>query len=146
MGRSPEERREMLRTRSAIVSLVLYAAAGAAAQAAPPAGPAEGPWILTCDMPASETGATHRVFRIAPKVFQEWQPGRKTFGNNLCASFPCAADRDRLEGTISSTSVVLTVQVDRRTGGATWRTQGASNLARSTGACTIEKEAVGRPR
>lgn len=131
--------------RNVLAGFVLSFTAGAAAMAAP--APAEGPWILTCDMPSATSSASAtRVFRIAPKVFQEWRPADKTFGNNLCASFPCSADRNRLEGTISSSSVVFTVQVDRRTGGATWRTQGASNLAKSTGACTIHPEGSARPQ
>lgn len=128
----------MLGRKIAIAALILSGVAGAARAAAPPAGP----WILTCDMPSSAAPATtaHRVFRIGPRLLQEWRPDDKRFGNNLCASFACAADRDRLEATISSPSLILTVQVDRRTGGATWRTQGASNLARSNGSCTIQPE------
>ena len=131
--------------RIAAAGLAINLAIGLAALAAAPS--ANGPWILTCDMPSS-AGATSatRVFRIAPQVFQEWRPADKAFGNNLCASFPCAADRNRLEGTISSPSVIFTVQVDRQTGGATWRTQGASNLAKSTGSCTIHPEGSAQPR
>jgi hypothetical protein len=132
----------MPRTRIAITGLILAGLAGFARAEAPAV---DGAWILNCQMPSSGSGSSERVFRIAPRVFQEWKPADKAFGNNLCASFPCSADRNRLEGTISSSSVVLTVQVDRRTGGATWRTQGASNLATSTGACTIHKEAA-QPR
>lgn len=130
--------------RIAFAGLVVGLTAGVAAVAAPVAG--NGPWILTCDMPSATSASATRVFRIAPKVFQEWRPADKTFGNNLCASFPCAADRNRLEGTISSSSVVFTVKVDRQTGGATWRSQGASNLAKSTGACTVRPEGSSPPR
>jgi hypothetical protein len=130
-------------TRIATVGLILAGFAGFARAGAPPV---EGAWILNCQMPSSGSAPSERVFRIAPRVFQEWKPADKAFGNNLCASFPCSADRNRLEGTISSASVVLTVQVDRRTGGATWRTQGASNLAASTGACTIHKEGGAQTR
>lgn len=127
------------------MGVALSLAAGPLASAAALTG--SGPWILTCDMPSADPSVpAPRVFRIAPKVFQEWRSTDKKFGNNLCDSFPCTADRNRLEGAISSTSVVLTVQVDRRTGGATWRTQGASNLARSTGVCTIHPEGSAQPR
>jgi hypothetical protein len=133
----------MPRTRIAIAGLILAGVAGFARAEAPAV---EGAWILNCQMPSNGSASSERVFRIAPRVFQEWKPADKAFGNNLCASFPCSADRNRLEGTISSPSVVLTVQVDRRTGGASWSTQGASNLATSKGACTIRKEAAGQPR
>jgi len=137
----------MPRTRIAIAGLILCGLAGLARSATAEAPRAiEGAFILNCQMPSAGSAPSERVFRIAPRVFQEWRPADKAFGNNLCASFPCSANRDRLEGTISSASVVFTVQVDRRTGGATWRTQGASNLATSTGACTIHKEAAGHPR
>ena len=124
-------------TRIAIAGLIVAGLAGFTRAQAPAV---EGAWILHCQMPSTASASSERVFRIAPRVFQEWKPADKAFGHNLCASFPCSANRNRLEGTISSPSVVLTVQVDRRTGGATWRTQGASNLAASTGACTIRKE------
>jgi hypothetical protein len=111
----------------------------AALLAAPLKGP--GPWILTCEVGGHEDGAPARVFRLGPQLFQEWSARDKTFGYNLCASFPCVARRDRLEGEISSTTLVLTITVDPATGTASWRTQGAANMKRSSGPCSIRPDA-----
>ena len=105
-------------------------------QAASGAGKAAGPWILACDV-ATPAAAAHRTFRLGPQLFQEWKPDERRFGANLCLSFKCSADRDRLEGTLSSNSLILTIQVDPARKAASWRTVGASGLSRTTGPCSI---------
>ena len=132
------------------LSAVLVAAAllptSGFAQAA--AGTGKGPWILTCDMesaPGAHRPMAQRVFRLAPKLFQEWRPDMKSWGYNLCSSFPCAADTAAVEGVISSPTLVLTIRLDRKTGAGSWSTQGASGLTRSSGACTVEPEATAKP-
>lgn len=118
------------------------------ALASPTAGPEgrvpAGAWILRCDMPPAPSSPPRadpvRVFRLAPKVFQEWQPDRRTFGPNLCLSFPCRADMARLEGVIESRTLVVTIAVDRSRRSATWRTTGASGLSRTQGACDVRPE------
>jgi hypothetical protein len=109
-------------------------------QAASGAGKAAGPWILACDVAtpgATSTPAAHRTFRLGPQLFQEWKPDERRFGANLCLSFKCSADRDRLEGTLSSNSLILTIQVDPARKSASWRTVGASGLSRTTGPCSL---------
>lgn len=115
------------------------------AHAAPAPGAAA--WILTCDMesaPGAHTARPQRIFRLAPQLFAEWQPETRSWGHNLCASFPCRADAGRLEGQISSATVVLTIRLDRTTGAGSWSAQGASGLTRPSGACTAEPEATAR--
>jgi hypothetical protein len=107
-------------------------------QAASGAGKTAGPWILACDVATSgATDAPHRTFRLGPQLFQEWKPDERRFGPNLCLSFKCSADRDRLEGTLSSNSLILTIQMDPARKAASWRTVGASGLSRTTGPCSI---------
>jgi hypothetical protein len=113
----------------AVASLLLAQSASAAP------GPA-GPWVLSCDMGA----AAPRVFRIGPKLFQEWKPERRAFGSNLCLAFACHADRGTLEGVISSSTLILTISLDPATRQATWKTAGASGLSRTNGPCTISAE------
>ena len=99
-----------------------------------------GPWILTCDMPTKAAPAAQRVFRLGPKLFEERKADGR-FGYNLCASFRCAVDHQRLEGVISSPSLILTVTYDPATSQAGWRTQGASGLSRSSGRCAVAPDA-----
>src|SRR5436190_21855464 len=94
-------------------------------QATAGAAPGAGPWIVSCDMPAADAApgaATHRTFRLGPQLFQEWQPGSRSFGSNLCLSFPCTRDKGRLEGSISSNSLVVTIRLDPAANAASWRT------------------------
>jgi hypothetical protein len=106
--------------------------------AAPLKGP--GPWILTCEVGGHEDGAAARVFRLGPQLFQEWSQRDNKFGYNMCASFPCVTRPDRFEGEISSTTVILTIAVDPHAGTASWRTQGAANLKRNSGPCSIKPD------
>jgi len=132
-----------------VVSLA-FGIAAALMQAAAPApaapridGPAAGAWILTCDVgaataPGPEGG--RRVFRLAPRRLEEWSPTLKSFGPNLCELFACRTDPQRLEGTITSASVALTIAANPATRTASWSTQGATNLSRTSGPCTMEPE------
>ena len=110
---------------------------------------APGFWILTCDMTAAgpvgvEEGG-RGVFRLGPKSFQQWKPAQRAFGSNLCRTFACVADRDRLEGTISAASVILTIKLDRQTRAGSWQTVGASGLTRSSGSCTVRPDGPPSP-
>lgn len=102
--------------------------------------PPQGAWILTCDAPSAGAAQQQRVFRLAPRLLQEWVPATKSFGPNLCDVFVCRADSGRLEGTVISSSLTLTITADPTARRATWRTQGASNLARTDGACDMEPD------
>src|SRR4051812_20209706 len=82
---------------------------GPSAAAAPGSA---GFWILVCEMPAPaarEPVDGQRTFRLGPQSFQEWKPDRVDFGSNLCLKFPCAAEEGRLQGTISSATLNLTI-------------------------------------
>jgi hypothetical protein len=120
----------------------VLAAALAAVAAAEPSPPAA--WILSCNIPpvgANPAEPTKpRVFRLAPKTFQEWKPNTGRFGTNLCQAYTCAADRGRLTGTVSSASVILTVSLDPVAGRGEWKATGASNLPRTQGVCTVKPE------
>jgi hypothetical protein len=134
---------------STVRSLTLAGAAILLVLGATPANAVDwkGPWILTCDMetaPGAHTPTNQRVFRLAPKLFQERRPGAKDWGGNLCASFPCVTNANRLEGVISSSTLVLTIRLDRKTRLASWSTQGASGLTRTSGRCTVEAESSDR--
>lgn len=105
--------------------------------------PLQGAWILTCDLPsaaAPQAAGARRVFRLAPGSLQEWDNESKDFGSNLCEVFACRTDSGRLEGTITSASLILTIAADPAARQATWRTQGATNLGRSSGTCGMEPE------
>jgi len=122
------------------------AATGSAQAASTPGkpGPA-GFWIAVCEMPTADVGAAaggRRTFRIGPQSFQERKPGSVSFGSNLCRSFSCSADGGRMEGTITSASLALTISLDPRTRRATWRTAGASGLGQTSGNCSVEPEAA----
>jgi hypothetical protein len=106
-----------------------------------PAGAPNSPssWIVSCDL-GSKGDAGPRVFRLGPEVFQEWKPETRSFGPNLCQSFQCLADASRLQGTIRSTTLTVTIQVEPGRQEATWQTQGASGLSRTSGACTIQPD------
>ncbi len=121
----------------------------ALALAAAALSPPSGPWILTCDMPAPSGDHTapgaERVFRIGPRLFQEWKPTTKQFGPNLCAAYTCARTAGRLEGTISSSTLSLTVSLDLATGRGAWRTLGASGLRTTHGTCSVEPQTA-QPR
>ncbi|MCR5878827.1 hypothetical protein [Phenylobacterium sp. J367] len=110
-------------------------------QAAAPAGPT---FILGCEV-AGKDGrpATVRTFRLGRYVFQEWKPGEREFGPNLCQSYACTADRKTLEGFISTASMTLTIRLDPPARQATWRTTGASGLDVTSGPCTIQREPAG---
>lgn len=104
-----------------------------------------GPWILTCNVQPAPGSALssepQRIFRIAPRLLQQWKPADKQFGPNLCLSYSCVADKSRLEGTISSASLTLTIRLDLASGRAAWSTEGASGLRASSGDCTVKPEA-----
>jgi hypothetical protein len=104
-------------------------------------------WILTCDIPSGPANAAQpaapRVFRLGPKLFQEWKPDTNRFGTNLCEAFTCAADRDNLTGTLTSASVILTVTMNPASGSGGWTTTGATNLPQTQGRCTAEPETAG---
>lgn len=99
-------------------------------------------WILHCRID-STTQAT-RTFRVAPRLLQEWRPADKRFGPNLCETFSCKADRDRLEGVLSSASLILTLRIDRASGQGSWSTVGASGLRETSGPCAAEREKAGK--
>lgn len=125
------------------VAAALMQAAAPAPAAPSPSAPAAGPWILTCDVggataPGGEGG--RRVFRLAPRQLQEWSPTMKSFGPNLCEIFACRTDPQRLEGVITSASVALTIAANPAARTASWSTQGATNLGRASGPCTMEPE------
>jgi hypothetical protein len=105
--------------------------------------PSQGPWILTCNMPPADqtSGASaQRIFRIGPRLFQQWRPADNAFGPNLCQSFSCIGAKDRLQGVISSPSVSLTVSLDLATGQGAWRTIGASGLKTTNGPCSVRAD------
>lgn len=64
----------------------------------------------------------------------------KSFGPNLCEVFACRTDPQRLEGTITSASMALTIAANPAARTASWSTQGATNLDRTSGPCTMEPE------
>jgi hypothetical protein len=99
--------------------------------------------ILTCDMAsASDPAITQRMFRLAPRSLQQWDPVRRGFGPNLCLSFACTADGHRTTGTISSASLNVTISLDQNAKNATWRTVGASGLKKPHGTCSIGPDAA----
>ena len=133
-----------------MIGSLAMAAALAAASGAAAAAPAQAPWIVTCDVAApsdatSDPAAGQRIFRVGPGLFQAWKPADKAFGANLCEAYPCVRQADRLEGTISSATVSLTIAVNPQAGTASWRTAGASGLSRSNGSCSLEPEAAAKP-
>ena len=99
-------------------------------------------WILRCQVDSAEQ--TVRTFRVAPQLLQEWRPVDRKFGPNLCQTFSCKADRDKLEGVISSASLILTLRIDRTTNQGSWSTVGASGLKQTNGPCTAEHEKPGQ--
>jgi len=107
---------------------------------AQPAAPAPESWILRCDTATAEDPGGQRIFRLGRQVFQEWKPDKRAFGPNLCRSFPCVADRERLQGTVSSATLTMTITAEPNLGRATWQTQGASGLARTSGRCFVQRE------
>jgi hypothetical protein len=123
----------------------LVAGVAAALLQATAGAPLQGAWILTCDFPgatAPQGEGGRRVFRLAPRTLQEWDQDSKDFGPNLCEVFACRTDSGRLEGTITSASMILTIAADPAARQATWRTQGATNLGRTSGACGMEPERI----
>jgi hypothetical protein len=94
--------------------------------------PAGDAWILRCRI--DSTTQAVRTFRVAPRELQEWRPADSQFGPNLCEVFSCTADRDRLEGVMTSASLILTLRVDRASGQGSWKTVGASGLKETNGA------------
>ena len=129
--------------RIAIVVLALGAAASEAGAKEAAKAPARGFAVLTCDMvSASDPASVQRVFRIAPRSLQQWDPARRGFGPNLCLSHTCSADAHRTTGTISSASLNVTISLDRTTRTATWKTLGASGLTRPNGTCSVGADAA----
>src|SRR5688572_9777316 len=102
------------------------------------ATPAPGAWILQCDVGSSEASAAPevRVFRLAPSLLQEWKAENREFGPNLCLAFKCRGDRDRLEGSIETATLIFTLTFDPQARRADWRTVGASGQRRTSGICT----------
>jgi|GraSoiStandDraft_4_1057263.scaffolds.fasta_scaffold44035_3 hypothetical protein len=104
-------------------------------------------WILSCDIPrvgdSASARTAPRVFKLGPKLFQEWKADTNRFGTNLCEAFTCAADRDQLTGTLTSASVILTVTMNPAAGAGGWMTTGATNLSRTHGRCTAKPEKAG---
>ncbi len=127
--------------RSTSLAAALAAALAAFASQALAAAAVGDAWILRCQVDSATTGV--RTFRIAPKLLQEWSPSDHGFGPNLCLSFACKVDRDRLEGAVSSASLILTLSVDRKTGQGSWRTVGASGMKQTSGTCQAEREKPG---
>lgn len=131
--------------------MVMHGALAVAAilQAAAVATAPQGTWILKCEVGAPDVASTRmpavRTFRIGPKLLQEWKPSEQKFGQNLCQIFTCKADPGRLEGTISSASVMLTIKLDAKTRKASWRTVGASGMTRTTGPCAVQAQSSQRP-
>lgn len=99
-------------------------------------------WILRCQVDSAQQ--TVRTFRVAPRMLQEWKPTGESFGPNLCEVFSCTADRERLEGVITSASLILTLRVDRASGRGSWKTVGASGLNQTSGPCAAEREKPGQ--
>ena len=104
---------------------------------------AEGPaFILRCQMGDSRPGwagaEVWRTFRLGPNSFQEWKADEHKFGPNLCGAFACSADKNRLQGTIGSSTLVVTIELtpERRQG--SWSASGASGLNRTSGPCLVQ--------
>lgn len=119
-------------------ALLLALAASGLAAPPPPGAPFGDAWILRCRI--DSTTQAVRTFRVAPKVLQEQRATDKTFGPNLCETFACKVDRGRLEGQISSASLILTLRIDRATGQGSWSTVGASGLKQTSGPCDAKRE------
>jgi hypothetical protein len=111
-------------------------------QASAPQPP--GAFVLKCDMTGTRAGwgnaEVWRTFRLAPNSFQEWKADEGKFGPNLCSSYACSADKDRLQGTIGSATLIVTVELSADRRNATWSATGASGLARSSGVCLIQPQ------
>ena len=101
------------------------------------------PRFLRCDMPMQigSTGTVAqsgpRIFRIAPNSLEEWSVGDREFGPNLCDTFSCRSDAQKLEGSLTMASVAFNIGIDHATGRGYWRAKGASNLPRVEGACDL---------
>jgi hypothetical protein len=123
----------------------LATALGAVVLAAADPAPAPGPWVMTCDIPSAGANlgpaVQQRKFRIGAGSLQEWNPVEDDFGPNLCQVFTCAAGKDRMEGAITSASLILTVGLDPGKKTGWWRTTGASGLARTSGSCSVKPDA-----
>lgn len=125
------------------LSILLFIGGCAALQAS--AAGAQSPRFLSCDIPspigiegsAPAAPSGPRIFRIAPGSFSEWDQSDHEFGPSLCEAFTCHADAQRLEGTITSASIIYKIGVDHTTGVGYWRAKGASNLTRNEGACSL---------
>jgi hypothetical protein len=129
--------------RASLAILALAAVTTSPANPAPPTA-----LILTCDMgppPGQTAGPSQtRVFRLAPKSFQEWRPTEHKFGNNLCLSFPCARENGKLRGVIRSATLEVTIEADPAAGAGSWKALGASGHSRSEGPCQVQPEAAWR--
>ena len=121
---------------------LLFVLAGAAMPQAAVA--VESPAVIACNIPArSITGAPptaggERIFRIAPKSLQAWDPVQKAFGPNLCSAYSCTRTAGRTEGTIGSASVTYTLGVAG--GQGYWRVMGASGGGPRSGTCRRVRE------
>jgi hypothetical protein len=105
--------------------------------------PAGDAWILRCRI--DSTTQAVRTFRVAPRLLQELRPSDSQYGPNLCEVFSCTADRERLEGVMTSASLILTLRVDQKSGQGSWKTVGASGLKETSGPCGAEREKAGQP-
>ena len=123
-----------------MLTVLLFSALAAAGSPRSEGAGVTGFWILKCDMPTPVAADASRTFRLGPRSFQERKPGDKSFGSNLCNSFSCAADQHRIQGTISSASLILTITLDPQTGSAAWEAAGASGLSRKHGPCSVQPE------
>ncbi len=128
-----------------MIGIKIAALIAAAATVAAPNPAGRTALILSCDVgPGSGVkdvrASNVRVFRLAPRTFQEWNPDLRRFGNNLCQAYACSAENGRLRGAISSASLTVTVEVDPATGAGGWRTTGASGRARTSGSCQVLSE------
>ncbi|MGH6965148.1 MAG: hypothetical protein ACREE0_11740 [Phenylobacterium sp.] len=117
-------------------------ALGLLLQASAASTPSADAFVLKCDMTGTRAGwgnaEVWRTFRLAPNSFQEWKADEGKFGPNLCSSYACSADKNRLQGTIGSATLIVTVELSSDRRKATWSATGASGLSRSNGVCLIQ--------
>ncbi|MET0293528.1 MAG: hypothetical protein ABW042_00805 [Phenylobacterium sp.] len=99
-------------------------------------------WVLRCDLGPSVDPSTPRVrvFRIGPGVLQEWRAGSDRFGSTMCSTLTCKVSPQRLEGSVGSASLILTIRMDPATRQASWSTVGASGLKQVQGGCAVEAD------
>jgi hypothetical protein len=102
------------------------------------------PRVLACDVPdtvraapgaAAPLPTKERVFRIGPGRLEEWSGTYGDFGPNLCEVATCVAEPGKMEGAISTASVVYTIGVDAVSGAGYWRVIGATGFRQTHGTC-----------